>query len=485
MNLEQLEQLEHLDSNVSKSITIVKKIEDYKEIENELQDYKQVIEHNFERFKQFCMTNMNCLALTQSNEQCLRPTFHSTNNHILCKLHRKKKYTPEYIIVYIHKFLEKKPADYHIIAYPYKNKTKYYEDIELYKKELIDNKLDSIIKLKHITTCKVCLEEFKNEELVKCSTTSLEHQHFVCSTCLEGYIHSQLINNIGNNECMFHGAEKCNGIYNDNVIDKVIDNPETKEKWDEMISITNIFKLSNICDNYQICPLCRKWGCIFDTTNSDTINNDTTNSDTKLTINCQHCHLSWCNNCKRESHGDDSCYKLKFKEHETEEQQCEIIDKMILDTISSIITRKCATCGCAYIKDDGCNLMTCYKCCGMTCYLCNAKIYYKEDKGKYWHFIGNDFSDEDAVCSLFNNNPGEGSTTEGNSLHTKKNIIKELYNFMSHNEGKIVYLIGKRLRILCEKDEDYKFIIEIIDKNIKETKNKYIALGRTFIPLNY
>ena len=73
------------------------------------------------------------------------------------------------------------------------------------------------------------------------------------------------------NVCLME-QKNVNGIYNDSIIDKVIDIPETKEKWNELITITNIFKIANICDNYQICPLCRKWGCILDITNTDNIN---------------------------------------------------------------------------------------------------------------------------------------------------------------------------------------------------------------------
>ena len=457
------------------------KLQEYKEIDNEIQEYKHILENNFQRFEKHQQHSIKCLALTKNNEQCFKYNF-SIDNHILCKYHRKKKYTPKYVIVYIHNYLEKISNDHHIITYPYKNKEKYEVDIELYKKELIDIKLDSIIKLRQITKCKVCLEDFNNKDLVKCSNTSLEHQHFICNECFGGYINSQLINDIGNNECMFNGAEKCDGIYNDNIIDKVIDTPETKVKWNNMINITNIFKLSNICDNYQICPLCRKWGCILDTTNADTINGNIDNN-TKLSIKCEQCNLSWCNTCKREAHGNDSCYKLKFKEDETEEKQCEVIDKMIVDIISNSVTKKCSTCGCAYIKEEGCNLMTCHKCYGMTCYLCNAKIYYKEGKGKYWHYIGHDYSDEDAVCRLYNNNAGDGSVTEGNAIHTKKQILKEIYNFLIQNEMETVCLINKRLHILYEEDEDYKFIIKTIDEDIKQAGDKFTEINRTFIHL--
>ena len=206
------------------------KLQEYKEIENEIQEYKHILEHNFQRFEKHQQHSIKCLALTKNNEQCLKPNCYYVDGHILCKYHRKKKYSPEYVIVYIHNYLEKKRDEHHIISYPYKNKIKYEADIELYKKELLDTKLESIIKLKQITQCKVCLEDFDNKDLLKCSNTSLEHQHFVCSDCLEGYINSQLINDIGNNECMFNGSDKCEGIYNDAIIDKVIDTTRNKSK---------------------------------------------------------------------------------------------------------------------------------------------------------------------------------------------------------------------------------------------------------------
>jgi len=472
--------------NIKTDTETNKQIENYKDIKQELEDYKKLTEHNFHRFEKYQRDHYMCLALTQKNEQCLKHNCYYIDGHILCKYHRKKKYSPEYVIVYIHNYLENKSDEHHSITYTYKNKKKYETDIELYKKELLDTKLESIFKLKLITQCKVCLEDFDNKDLLKCSNTSLEHQHFVCSECLEGYINSQLINDIGNNECMFNVSDKCEGIYNDSIIDKVIDTPEKKEKWNELIKITNIFKIANICDNYQICPLCRKWGCILDTTNDVTITcYGIINNDIKLTIKCEQCHLSWCNTCKREAHGNDSCYKLKFKDNETNEKECEVIDKMIVDIISNSVTKKCATCGCAYIKEEGCNLITCNKCYGMTCYLCNSKIYFKEGKGKYWHFIGHDYSDEYAVCRLYNNNPGEGSVVEGNSIHIKKEIIKEIFNFINENEDIIGNIINTRLHILYEKDEDYKFIVEIIDEHIVNRNTLDIQNSKQFIRFEF
>ena len=104
---------------------------------NEITEYSHLIDLQFSTFQknnQFC-----CKALTHSNLQCK----HKTTSQLLCKLHRNKKHSPDYIIVYIHNDNDNKKYgngnrngtgdDSHIIAYSYKNKEKYYKDIDIYK----------------------------------------------------------------------------------------------------------------------------------------------------------------------------------------------------------------------------------------------------------------------------------------------------------------------------------------------------------------
>jgi len=414
----------------------------------EIKDYIKLIDHKCERFNSI---NTQCLALTQKDIQC----YHSIKpNYLLCKLHRKQKYKPDYIIVYIHNHLEKNKEEHHIITYPYKNKENYLKNIELYKNELIETEINNIIKLKEITTCKVCSETFLHIDLIKCSNTTCDNKHLVCSECFEGYINSQILNNIGSYDCMFNPLDICKGEYTTTIIDKIITNPDTNEKFNTIVTINNLFKIANICDDYHICPLCRKWGCI--------VGVSTNTNENMTTIKCEQCHLYWCNKCKREEHSIYSCYKLNFKEDETEEKQNAIVDKMIQDIITKIITRKCSTCGCVYIKEEGCNLVTCEQCYSMSCYLCNTKLYYKENKGKYWHYIGHDRSDANAVCTIFNNKPEGETTTEGNTIYTKKTIMDELFNFIEENNIPVIKIIIKRIYILYRDDLEFNFIPQML-----------------------
>lgn len=446
-----------------------------------INDYNLLLDSKFTNFQK---KNKRCLALTKAgliclysklDLQCKDPKSQKyknnifTENNILCKLHSKKKYKPEYVVVYIHNHdnHDNDPdSEKHIIAYPYKNKEQYNKDIEIYKQELKDIYSESLKKIKQIIICKVCNDTFTHNELIKCSNTTCDNKHLVCSSCLYGYINSQIANNIGTYDCMFNKAEKCNGTYTITSINKifnvdhVVDVGNKLSIWQELVNLTDIYKMSNICDNYKICPLCRKWGCIFEPDprieNADAADNHNSN------IECMKCKLKWCTLCNRETHIGNSCYKLNFTDKETLEECIHIIDNRIQDIISKVLTHKCSTCSCAYTKEEGCNLMTCAQCGGMTCYLCNAKLYYKEGRGKYWHFIGHELSDSDTTCVLWNSNSigADRDDKDGNKDYNNKKIISEIMLFLSKNNEKIKKIIYDRIIFLYEKDNEFAFIIE-------------------------
>ena len=446
---------------------------------NDYNEYSKLIDSKFVNFHK--KNTHNCMALTQSDLQC---KYKHSDYTILCKLHRKKKYQPEYVIVYIdndndnhnHNHTEtNSSSNKHIIAYPYKNKEHYYKDIEIYKKELKDIYIEKLEKIKEITICKVCSDTFTHNELIKCSNTTCDNKHLICSSCLSGYIDSQISSDIGTYECMFNKSEKCNGEYKPTIVNTILTKDNKNEsddklvKWQELVTITDIFKMANICDDYVICPLCRKWGCILEI-------------DPRITepINtkCMNCNLKWCHLCKREQHKGFSCYTLKFKEDENEEVRIQIIDTMIQNSISKALTHTCSTCGTAYIKEEGCNLMVCSHCGGMSCYICNAKIYYKEGRGKYWHFAGHEFSDQGSTCLVWNNNADDGKEKQGNTDYNNDTIIRELVLFIINNYDYISKIIYKRILFLYEKDDEFNFIVKELEEL---NKNNFTIIPRKYL----
>ena len=279
------------------------------------------------------------------------------HNSIFCRVHKKHK--PESVIVNIQTINNLREW----LTIPFTNEKDIVIKIQKTKEDAEKAALDKIIKetetLNSIITCKVCGDDVtSNSELIRCSKATSDNQHLVCNNCVSGHIDSLISDGIASYCCMFNKSDKCGGEYTISDIINVINTPENRnpakqEKWEELINISEITKMASICDDYVICPLCCKWGCIFEIPPGYQGN---------FYIPCDKCGERWCNICKRQSHSDRSCYKLEFNDAEKIEKRIEIIDHMIQELVTKSLTHCCSTCGCAYIKEEGCNLMVCPKC---------------------------------------------------------------------------------------------------------------------------
>jgi len=375
------------------------------------------------------MENDNfCVAITKNHTRC--KSYHMKKT-IFCYVHNKRKSPPDNVVINVNK------TDYSLTLKPYVNKVTYLKDVAEYKDNILKEEIKNKLIIDNITSCKVCYDEIPNNELIRCSNVTTDNKHLICNTCIKEHVNTLISSGIGNYDCMFNKSDKCGGHYDDSTILKTFDNDDIKLKWLELIHISDIIKFATICDDYIICPLCCKWGCIFETLPGEVM----------LYIDCKKCNKQWCNTCKRESHGDISCYNLNFKDEETNDKRIEIIDHMIQEIITKSITRSCQSCGSSYIKEEGCNLMQCSKCGGLSCYICNMKLYIKDDT-KYWHFSGHPNADPGAICQLWNNDAGDGKIDQGNLEYNNKLIKKELKLFVNENELETAKLIVDRVRII-------------------------------------
>jgi hypothetical protein len=144
-----------------------------------------------------------------------------------------------------------------------------------------------------------------------------------------------------------------------------------------------------------------------------------------------------------------------------------VVDKMIQDIATRALTHCCGICGCSYVKEEGCNLMTCPKCNGMSCFICGMKLYYKGDT-KYWHFTGHDKADRDARCPLWNNYAGDGQEKQGNTAFNQSSIAKEFWNFISSNNAnhRISRLICERMIANYTQDKAFTNVLKNIRKMV-------------------
>ena len=339
--------------------------------------------------------------------------------------------------------------------------------------------------------CTVCNDEYSirnGADLIECDASANNaFNHLVCRECLKGHVSSLLSDGIASLECMFNKHDHCHGTYTEENIKHALEHQDKSgagvgagaaaaavmdtinfSKWQEVMAASEIIKFASICDNYMICPLCCKWGCIFEIPIGS--------EKYPFYIQCVSCSKQWCTLCKRKAHGTKSCYELSLTEKELASAtvMSRIIDKMIQDIATRALTHCCSICGSSYVKEEGCNLMTCPKCNGMSCFICGMKLYYKGDI-KYWHFTGHDKSDRDAICPLWNSNAGDGLEKQGNTAFNIANIENEFDKFISSNEKnkEIARIICQRIIANYSDDKAFANIIKRIKhrKSIKHTKH--------------
>ena len=406
--------------------------------------------------------NGKCVAIIKNNvSQCKK---NSQNQSIFCGIHNKSK--PKYVAINIKKedVFNKQDDNYIWKLIDFKTINETTNEINSERDKIIKELKDEIAKveserilkekweseeLEKVRACGVCFDEFEPDDLIRCDKTCYDKQHFTCRECLNGHIDSLLSDGIASLECMFHKSDKCGGAYYDSDIDFVITDKDKLEKWNETYQISEILKLASICDDYIICPVCVKWGCIFEIPPGIRDN---------FYIKCGACANEFCNTCKRKAHGNRTCNQLVFEEGEPVEKKIETIDRLLQDIITKALTHCCTSCGCSYIKEEGCNLMSCPKCGALSCYLCNAKLYIKNNT-KYSHFTGHDLADRDAKCPLWNNRAGDGKENQGNTEYNNNKLQDAIIDFLFSNDLQTSKLIINRFQMLYKDDIEYRDFI--------------------------
>ncbi|KAK5661183.1 hypothetical protein OQA88_11074 [Cercophora sp. LCS_1] len=79
------------------------------------------------------------------------------------------------------------------------------------------------------------------------------------------------------------------------------------------------------------------------------------------------CEKSSCRLCQKDSHIPKTC-------EEVVREQGESARHLLEEAMSEALMRKCNKCKAAFIKEAGCNKMTCVKCHNMQCYVCSQSI---------------------------------------------------------------------------------------------------------------
>ncbi|BEJ05689.1 hypothetical protein CcaverHIS641_0302110 [Cutaneotrichosporon cavernicola] len=200
--------------------------------------------------------------------------------------------------------------------------------------------------------CGCCFDEEALEDLVACP-----EGHMFCRQCVTSLAENKLGEQLTNITCM--DISQCDAAFTDAVLADVC-GEKTMSLYHRLRQIKDL-EMAAI-DGLESCPSC-PFAMVIE------------NPDEKL-FRCFNpdCNKVTCRKCKRPDHIPKRCEEVEenFK-----------LDKRhaIEEAMSAALMRRCPKCDKPYLKESGCNKITCQNCRTVSCYICQKAI--PED---YAHF---------------------------------------------------------------------------------------------------
>ncbi|SCZ89197.1 BZ3500_MvSof-1268-A1-R1_Chr1-1g01022 [Microbotryum saponariae] len=233
-----------------------------------------------------------------------------------------------------------------------------------------------------------------------------------CRDCATQNVNTQ----IGMRKCVIPcmSVDGCAAIFRDSELERFL--PSTTLAALEKIRQEKEVDLAEL-EGLEKCPFC-SFACIID------------NPNEKL-FHCisDACRKVSCRSCKKKDHLPRTC-----KEEAAAEEKINSVHK-VEEAMSEALIRKCPNtrCGEPYIKEDGCNKMTCPSCRTMSCFICGKIV------SGYEHFKNAGFanapkgSDANATCLLWDDHKtrtfqeveAARATAAAEVLNANPNIDKE------------------------------------------------------------
>lgn len=281
--------------------------------------------------------------------------------------------------------------------------------------------------------------------MIQCSENPL---HIFCYNCTEKYINICIVECRNGLTCIM-GKDACGGKFDINDLEKFMSEKHI-DNLKNIIEISDALEIAKAIENYQICPSCKKYGCIVDGLDH---------------VLCQRCGKEWCTKCRRQHKEGVSCWIV------TNENDNEAIRNIIEDLLTDVLYRRCSFCEAKYIKDNGCNLVICPACEISSCFICGERID-KDSNGKaYWHFKGSGSEGRYSTCVLYNDGNGE-SDDQGNFEYYEKCIKDKLRIILNDNVPTVSNKMIKELHKYGIRTNIDNYISKIERNDIQIIKKK-------------
>lgn len=195
--------------------------------------------------------------------------------------------------------------------------------------------------------CACCFEKVPSRNTLICPS----RQHIFCHACVCKYVDIELFEN-QNTEIRCMSTAECQSIFEPDMLKPLL-STKSRKKFEERIYVSAAEKLGLVqCE----CPKCHHLGLSPKKISTFTCKNE-------------NCSYKSCRFCHEEAHTPIKCSQVEKKATRSARN-------IVEEAMSSALIHYCPDCNTPFVKDSGCNIMSCPKrtCDGRICYVCRKDL---------------------------------------------------------------------------------------------------------------
>ncbi|KAF8956902.1 hypothetical protein BDZ97DRAFT_144963 [Flammula alnicola] len=205
--------------------------------------------------------------------------------------------------------------------------------------------------------CQCCFSEYPQSKLAPCP-----FNHLFCSDCISRYASTKLGEDNASLECMHSSG--CAEPYDPSVLPRVLPR-KLLEQYERVQQRLEIEQAG--IEGLEECPFC-EFKCVMEVSKEEDSLFWCANEEGG-------CGLLSCRLCKKKDHRPKSCMEAEHDDLLLNGRHA------IEEAMTRALMRNCPKCSKAFIKESGCNKMTCPKCGTQSRYVCRQVV-----KNNYDHF---------------------------------------------------------------------------------------------------
>jgi hypothetical protein len=219
-------------------------------------------------------------------------------------------------------------------------------DEEKAKKRAEDDNLRRSIAKGHTAECQACFDDLPTNRQVHCHG---DEPHYTCFSCIETYIKTE----IGDSRCRVLCTAGCGAGFEPAQLNLLADKKLLKKLAD--LQQEKDIRDADL-DDLEECPFC-DYKAIM----------PPIEENFEFTCANPECEKVSCRRCKFTTHIPMSCEQYAKEKNANSRHTIE-------EAMTAAMVRSCNKCKKQFIKDFGCNKMTCPSCRNLQCYVCSETL---------------------------------------------------------------------------------------------------------------